>query len=94
MTDPYVISDLNPWLPSVDVHADSDDLVLHADMSSWALEVEVRFEGDELVVEESSREPARAMHCGRVHLPFVPPSPPAVSRLGPGILEVRVQIPA
>jgi len=83
-----------PWLPNVDLHVEAGDLILHAEMASFEQGVEVRCEGDVLIVEESPHAPAPSVHCGRLRLPFELPSPPQASWPAPGILEVRIHVPA
>ena len=80
MTIPYSASDPTLWLPSVDVHTEADDLVCSVELSRFEQEVEVRCEGDELTVQEGPRELSPGVQCGRLQLPFVSASLPAVSR--------------
>jgi HSP20 family molecular chaperone IbpA len=76
------------WLPSLDLHEEDGELVLHADLVDFDERIEISLEGGDLVV-HAGEEPS---HSSRLPLPFALRSLPAVSR-GHEVLEVRIPIP-
>lgn len=88
-------SSCNPWLPSLDLHEEDGELVLHADFRGFDDEdVEVSLDGGDLIVqaEGENQQDAPVCHYSRLPLPFVPRSLPAVSRPDHEVLEVRIPI--
>lgn len=79
-----------PWLPSLDVHAEEGELVLHADLSDLLAEedVAIALDGPDLILQGR----ADSAHRSRLHLPFVPEELRAVGRVHE-MLEVRVLLP-
>jgi hypothetical protein len=75
------------WLPSLDLHEEDGELVLHADLRGFDDEgVEVSLDGGDLIVQAAG-------DYSRLPLPFALRSVPAVSRPGCEVLEVRIPIP-
>lgn len=66
-----------PWLPSLDLHAEGDELVLHAEARGSWMGFEVALEDEDL---------------NGLLLPFSLADSPAVRRPSPEILEVRIHV--
>lgn len=83
-------SQAEPWLPSLDLHEQDGELVLHADLTGYDESMEIALDGDALIVRAASGNPV----CyGRLRLPFAPRTWRAVSRPGRDGVEVHVPIP-
>jgi hypothetical protein len=82
----------NPWLPSLDLHAEGGELVLHADLRALDGEVEISIDGGDLILDIAAGRD-EPVHHGRLPLPFPVCSRPAVRRSSPEILEIRIPIP-
>ena len=83
---------LRPWLPSLDLHEEDGELVLHADLpeifDGWAV---VALDGSDLVVRaDGDGEPDAPACLGRLPLPFAPQALRAVALPDHRGLEVRI----
>lgn len=80
------------WPPSLDLHAEGDELVLHVESrGSWE-GLEVSLEGGELVMQSADERglPACSSH---LPLPFSLQDMPAMCRPSAEILEFHIPIP-
>jgi len=83
-----------PWLPSLDLHEEDGELVLHAHLRGFGREdVLIALEGSDLTVRPAGEQDALVCY-GRLHLPFAPQALRTVSRPGHEDLEVRVSLEA
>ncbi len=82
----------NGWLPSLDLHAVDGELILHAEARGAWEDLEISLEEGELSVHSAGEEETPA-HSGRLPLPFPLDALPAVCRVRPEILEVRIPLP-
>jgi HSP20 family molecular chaperone IbpA len=80
------------WLPSLDLHEEDGELVLHADLQGLDEEVEVSIDSGELVLHAGASR-GEPTHSSRLPLPFPLQAHPAVSRPSAELLEVRIRIP-
>ncbi|HKI01736.1 MAG TPA: Hsp20/alpha crystallin family protein [Thermoanaerobaculia bacterium] len=80
------------WLPSLDLHEEDGELVLHAHLRGFGQEdVLISLEGNDLVITSPGERDALAC-CGRLSLPFAPQALRTVTRPGHEDLEVRISI--
>ncbi|MGH7289142.1 MAG: hypothetical protein ACREI8_14100 [Myxococcota bacterium] len=83
-----------PWLPSLDLHEDDGELVLHAELPPRLAEgAEVVLEGGVLVVRPATNRGSDPMECrGRLPLPFAARAVRAVKLAKDGGLEIRIAV--
>jgi HSP20 family molecular chaperone IbpA len=77
-----------PWLPSLDLHAEADEMVVHAELDGLpGGAVDIAVESDRLILRAGGERTAR------LPLPFAPQSWRRVDTPGRDRLEVRLRIP-
>ena len=82
------------WLPSLDIHEEDGELVLHAHLRGFDHEdVLISLDGSDLIVQGAGEQDTLVCY-GRLSLPFAPRALRTVSRPGHEDLEVHVSIAA
>ena len=82
------------WLPSLDLHEEDGELVLHAHLRGFDREdVLISLDGSDLIVQGAGEQEALVCY-GRLPLPFAAKTLRTVSRHGHEGLEVHVSLAA
>src|SRR5215213_10258745 len=80
------------WLPSLDIHEEDGELVLHAHLRGFDREdALISLEGSDLIVQAPGEQDALVCY-GRLSLPFAAKTLRTVSRHGHEGLEVHVSM--
>lgn len=80
------------WLPSLDLHEEDGDLVLHVELQGLDGNVELSIDAGYLVLQAGGGQDQPA-HSSRLPLPFPLQARPALCRPCAEVLEVRIRIP-